>query len=489
MNLNQLFNSAPDILIDSLSVDSRVKSENSLFFCLKGMVFDGHQFVDQAISNGAVAIVHSDPLHKSSDKVAYILVDDVLKTLNVIASRFFGNPSVSMKVFGVTGTNGKSTTAKLLQYFINDTLPCGYIGTISTEYGNVKEQPFLTTPDVIPMHQTLKKMTDAGMKAVALEVSSHGLEQGRVLSVDFDVAIFTNLTHDHLDFHGNMENYFQAKKKLFTILKKTGLAVVNQDDPYGKRIISTFEGNLVTYGLDHEADFFADHIELYPNKTVFDLFIRKEKKTIKIHTNLVAVFNIYNLLGVIAALVSYGMDLSRIVELCKAIPQVDGRMEVINEGQNFNVIIDYAHTPDGFDKIFTYAKSITPPKKKIIVVFGSAGQRDSKKRRVLGELADRYCDMIVLTEEDNRSEKVLDICNEISKGILRNNYIIIEDRYDAIRQALEIACKNDTVLILGKGDESYMYREFGTEEWLGDHLAAKEILQTIILNKEVCTSE
>lgn len=489
MNLSQLFNSAPDIRIDSLSVDSRVKSENALFFCLKGMVFDGHQFVDQAISNGAVAIVHSDPLQKASDKVAYILVDDVLKTLNVIASRFFGNPSVSMKVFGVTGTNGKSTTAKLLQYFINDTLPCGYIGTISTEYGDVKEQPFLTTPDVIPMHHTLKKMMDAGMKAVALEVSSHGLEQGRVLSVDFDVAIFTNLTHDHLDFHGNMENYFQAKKKLFTMLKKTGLAVVNLDDPYGKRIISTFEGNLVTYGLEHDADFFADNIELYPNRTVFDLFIRKEKKTIKIHTNLVAVFNIYNLLGVIAALVSYGLDLSRIVELCKAIPQVDGRMEVINEGQNFNVIIDYAHTPDGFDKIFTYAKSITGPKKKIIVVFGSAGQRDSKKRRVLGELADKYCDMIVLTEEDNRSERVLDICSEISKGIQRNNYIIIEDRYDAIRQALEIACKNDTVLILGKGDEPYMYREFGKEDWMGDHLAAIEILQSFILNKEVCTSE
>ncbi len=489
MNLNQLFNSAPDIRIDSLSVDSRVKNGNALFFCLKGMVFDGHQFVDQAISNGAVAIVHSDPLTKVSDKVAYVLVDDVLKTLNVIASRFYGNPSVALKVFSVTGTNGKSTSAKLLQYFINDTMPCGYIGTIATEYGDVKEQPFLTTPDVIPMHHTLKKMVDAKMKAVAMEVSSHGLEQGRVLSVDFDVAIFTNLTHDHLDFHGNMENYFQAKKKLFTMLKKTGLAVVNQDDPFGKRIIATFEGNLVTYGLDHEADFFADNIELFPDKTIFDLFIRKEKKMVKIQTNLVAVFNIYNLLGVIASLVSYGMDLSRIVKLCESIPQVDGRMEIINEGQNFNVVIDYAHTPDGFEKIFTYARSITPVKKKIIVVFGSAGQRDSKKRKVLGEIADRYCDMIILTEEDNRSEKVLDICSEISKGITKNNYIIIEDRYDAIRQSLEIACKNDTILILGKGDEPYMYREFGKEEWIGDQLAVQEILNTIILNKEVCTNE
>jgi UDP-N-acetylmuramoyl-L-alanyl-D-glutamate--2,6-diaminopimelate ligase len=489
MNLNQLFNSAPDIRIDSLSVDSRVNSENALFFCLKGMVFDGHQFVEQAISNGAVAIVHSEPLDKVSDQVAYILVDDVLKTLNVIASRFYGNPSAALKVFSVTGTNGKSTSAKLLQYFISDMMPCGYIGTISTEYGNVKEQPFLTTPDVIPLHQTLRKMVDAKMKAVALEVSSHGLEQGRVLSVDFDTAIFTNLTHDHLDFHGNMENYFQAKKKLFTILKKTGLAVVNFDDPFGKRIIATFEGNLVTYGLDHQADFFADNIELYPDRTVFDLFIRNEKKTVKIQTNLVAIFNVYNLLGVIASLVSYGMDLARIVELCKSIPQVDGRMEVISEGQNFNVIVDYAHTPDGFEKIFTYARSITPAKKKVIVVFGSAGQRDSKKRKVLGELADRYCDMIILTEEDNRSEKVLDICAEISKGISKNNYIIIEDRYDAIRQALEIACKNDTILILGKGDEPYMYREFGKEDWMGDQIAAQEILRTIVLNKEVCTHE
>ncbi len=484
MKLSQLFTNAPDILIDSLSVDSRQKHENSLFFCLKGMVFDGHQFVDQAIENGAVAIVHSDPLPSVSKNIAYIRVDDVLKTLNVIASRFYGNPSQALKVFGVTGTNGKSTTAKLLQYFISDTLPCGYMGTISTEFGNVKEAPFLTTPDVIPMHQTLRRMADASMKAVALEVSSHGLEQGRVMSVDFDVAIFTNLTHDHLDFHGNMENYFQAKKKLFTLLKKTGLAVVNMDDPYGKRIIATHEGTLVTYGLDRNADFFADHIELYPDKTVFDLFIRSEKKTVKIQTNLVALFNVYNLLGVIAALVSSGFDLLRIIEMSKTVPQVDGRMEVISLGQNFNVIIDYAHTPDGFEKIFTYARSITPHKKRVIVVFGSAGQRDSKKRKVLGELADHYCDMIIVTEEDNRSEKVLDICNEIAKGITKNNYIIIEDRYDAIRQALEIACKQDTVLILGKGDETYMYREFGKEYWMGDHQAAKEILDTVILNKE-----
>lgn len=489
MKLSQLFSNAPDIRIDSLSVDSRYKSEKSLFFCLKGMVFDGHQFVEQAIENGAVAIVHSDPLSIVSKDVAYVRVDDVLKTLNVIASRFYGNPSTFLKIFGVTGTNGKSTTAKLLQYFVSDSMPCGYMGTISTEFGDVKEPPFLTTPDVIPMHQTLKRMVDAGMKAAALEVSSHGLEQGRVQSVDFDVAIFTNLTHDHLDFHGNMENYFQAKKKLFVLLKKTGLAVVNIDDPYGKRIIATHDGNLVTYGLDRNADFFADNIELFPDRTTFDLFIRNEKKTVKIRTNLVAIFNVYNLLAVIASLISSGFDLARIVEMCKTVPQVDGRMEVIRLGQDFNVIVDYAHTPDGFEKIFTYARSITQKSKKVIVVFGSAGQRDSKKRKVLGELADRYCDMIIVTEEDNRSEKVSDICNEISKGITKNNYIIIEDRYDAIRQALEIACKNDTVLILGKGDETYMYRDFGKEYWMGDHQAAKEILETVILNKEVCSHE
>lgn len=479
MNLNQMFTDAPALYIENLMVDSRRKVKRGLFFCLKGMYHDGHQFVDMAIKNGAVAVVHSDPLANMSPTVTYIKVDDVLKTLNGVAHRFYGTPSSQMLVYGVTGTNGKSTTATLLKYFNEAMMPTGYIGTIAIEYGSIKDLPLLTTPDVIDLHATFAKMVKAGMKAVALEVSSHGLEQQRVASVDFDVAIFTNLTHDHLDFHGNMENYYQAKKKLFTMLKPSALSIINVDDKYGHRLSDEIDGQVIRVGTDLDCDYQASDIQLFPKKTVFNLHVKHTNETVRIVTNVVAMFNVSNLLGVIAAVHQKGLPLETIVEMAKSIPQVDGRMEIIDMNQGFNVIVDYAHTPDGLTQIFKYATSITNPSKRIIAVFGSAGQRDTKKRPIFGELADKYCDMIILTEEDPRTEKVRDICNEIRSGIKGTNAVIIEDRYDAIHQACSIACTGDTVLILGKGDEPYMYREFGREDWMGDHEAAKDILQSL----------
>jgi len=489
MNLNQLFTDAPTLKIDSLMVDSREKSKRALFFCLKGMVHDGHLFTQEAIEHGAVAIVHSDDLSFYKQGITYIRVDNVLSTLNIIASRFYENPSNELKVFGVTGTNGKSTIATLIKHFYQDVANCGYIGTIAIEYNDVKEIPLLTTPDIVPLHHILRKMVDSNVKAVALEVSSHGLEQNRVDSIDFDVAVFTNLTHDHLDFHGYMENYFQAKKKLFTMLKPTGIAVVNVDDSYGERIINDYKGNLVTYGINKRADFMASDIQLFADKTIFKLYIRSMADFFVVETNLVALFNVYNLLAVIAAVMTNGGSIEKIIEQAKQIPQVDGRMEVIKRGQGFNCIVDYAHTPDGFIKLFTYAQSITQSNHRIIVVFGSAGQRDSKKRPILGEIADKYCDMIIITEEDPRNEKVSDICASISSGIQSTNYIIIENRYDAIRQACEIACTKDTVLILGKGDENYMYREFGREVWPGDQVVTTEIIDELMEQSLLCTLE
>ena len=246
MKLSEIFDNVKDIEIDSLMSDSRKKKKNSIFFCVKGMMFDGHQFVNQAIANGAIVIVHSDDIVNKQNDVTYIKVKDVLSVYNKVADYFYDHPSHKLLMFGVTGTNGKSSIATMIHELLTDIEPCGYIGTIGTEYGNVRIEPTLTTPEIDLLQGTLKDMVDANMKACALEVSSIGIEQQRVEAVDFDVAIFTNLTHDHLDYHGTMENYFEAKKKLFDSLKSSAIAITNVDDDYGLKMVANTSAKIVT---------------------------------------------------------------------------------------------------------------------------------------------------------------------------------------------------------------------------------------------------
>lgn len=319
------------------------------------------------------------------------------------------------------------------------------------------------------------------MKACAMEVSSHGLELRRVESVDFDAAVFTNLTHDHLDFHGTMERYFAAKLKLFTSLKKDALAVINVDDPYGRKIIDACTVRTVTYGVERDADYRADDIHLGVEETSFTLI--HEGKEYPVKTNLVALFNVYNLLAAIAVLAETVMPLEEILPYTGHIHQVAGRIERICEGQPFNVIVDFAHTPDGMEKIMSYGRLITKEGCKMIAVFGSAGKRDTKKRPIFGELADRYCDMIILTEDDPRDEDPHAIADEIRSGIHHTQNVFISDRYSAIRQAIESANEGDTILLLGKGDEDFMYHENGRVPWKGDHHAARECIRRYYLGE------
>ena len=356
MKLNQLFGSVPAIEIGGLAIDSRKVKPGDMYFCLEGMVNDGHAFAADAVKAGAVCIVHAKDLDEMPEGAVYVKVSDVIKVLNEIASRFYGNPSHVLTMFGVTGTNGKSTVTNIIQSLYSHRAPCGYIGTISISFGDVRREPDLTTPDPILIHSTLAEMVDAGMKACAMEVSSHGLELRRVESVDFDAAVFTNLTHDHLDFHGTMERYFAAKLKLFTSLKKDALAVINVDDPYGRKIIDACTVRTVTYGVERDADYRADDIHLGVEETSFTLI--HEGKEYPVKTNLVALFNVYNLLAAIAVLAETVMPLEEILPYTGHIHQVAGRIERICEGQPFNVIVDFAHTPDGMEKIMSYGRLI-----------------------------------------------------------------------------------------------------------------------------------
>lgn len=480
MRLDKLIAKTPAINIEQIFSDSRLKVKNGMFFCLKGMINDGHLYVDEAINNGAVCVVHADDLSNYVEDIVYIKVMDVYAVLADVTDRFYGHVSKKMKVFGVTGTNGKSSIAITIKNIMSKKKACGYIGTIGIEYNNIHMSTGSTTPDVIFLTKVFSDMYKANVKAVAIEVSSHGLDQRRIEGIDFDYAIFTNLTHEHLDYHGTMENYFEAKARLFRSLDADKCAIINIDDEYGKRLLDITDANIVTYGIDEKATYQATNIKLSAKSTTFTLNYAGEEYAVE--TNLVAKFNVYNLLAIIAALHESKLNMKDIIDAVAYIEQIEGRVEIIDEGQPFNVIVDYAHTPDGFTQIYEYAKAITQRKNKIITVFGSAGKRDSKKRPKLGKISHTYCDLLILTEEDPRNEAVIDICHDIASEI-DDRYVIIENRYDAIRQALELANANDTILILGKGDEDYIAREFGNDPWMGDDKVARDILRKYI-NKE-----
>lgn len=475
MRLSKMFKNAPTVNVTGLCFDSRKVKKGDVYFCLPGMTFDGHDFINQAIDKGAICIVHSKDLIDMDRNVVYIQVEDVTDAMNKCAHIFCGKPSEKMTMYGVTGTNGKSTITNIIQFIKNEETPCGYIGTIAIRYGNVNLAPDLTTPDALFLQSRLQDMVRCGMKACALEVSSHGLAQHRVDAINFDVAIFTNFTYDHLDFHGTLENYFEAKALLFSQrVKEDGISILNMDDEKFEELKHISIAPVVTYGKNPNCDYRIMNINLGSNETKFDLVYKNH--IYPVETNMVALYNVYNLVAAIAALHKTGMNLEKIIEKCKNLPQIEGRMEQINCGQDFHVIVDFAHTPDGMEKMMQFGRNIAG-KNKVISVFGSAGKRDIAKRKVFGEIADQYCDLVILTEDDPRDENSKDIANQIKEGIKKTTNIFIPDRYEAIRQAINTANKGDVVLCLGKGDEVFMYHENGRVPWKGDNNVAKECIE------------
>ena len=482
MKLTDFFENVPDIEIKSLMDDSRKKRPDSIFFCVKGLVNDGHEHIDEAIANGAIVIVHSEPLEKINPDVTYIKVKNVVHVFNQVADSFYDYPSHHMTMYGVTGTNGKSSVAWIIRNILNQIEPSAYVGTISIEYNNVKLPPLVASPNIDEVHGILRDMVDAGIKNCAYEASSIAIDQGRLDAIDFDVAIFTNLTHDHLDYHGTMTNYFNAKKKLFDQLKEEAIAIVNIDDPSGMKIVQDTQAKVFTYGIDHEADYRVTDYHLLKDSTRFTLHVNDQDY--RLESNLIARFNIYNLVAAIAAIHQKGVSMDDIAGYIQHLNQVEGRMERIQDGQPFNLIVDFAHTADGIEKVCQYASSITPKDCRIIAITGSAGKRDTAKRPIFGEILDRYCDMIILTEDDSRGESVREIAEDIAKGIHHKNYVIIEDRYDAIRQSVELCSEGDTILVLGKGNEKFMAREFGREPYEGDDVICHEVLKKYYFGDE-----
>lgn len=485
MDLKDLIEGQPSIEIKNIMYDSREKLESSLFACINGLTNDAHEFVNEAIDNGAIVIVHSEELDSYREEIKYIKVDNVFDVFPDIVNRFYDFPSQKMWVVGVTGTNGKTTVSTLIHEFMNQFKPTGLLGSIKIDYADKTVQSRYTTNDLVNNQKILNEMVDNDIEAVSMEISSQGIEQRRVNGIDFDVAVFTNLTQEHLDFHLSMENYYQAKKKLFTSLEFGKKAIINIDDQYGERLASELVLPVITVGTSESATYQIQNIKLSTRGTTFKLIFQENQY--EVETNLLGRFNVINLVQAIAVVHESGVELESLIELAKNITKIEGRMEAIKKGQPFNVIVDFAHTPDGFEKIMSFVRSVSDKENRLIVVFGSPGKRDKSKRSLFGEMVEKYCDLAILTEDDNRDELVLDICHEIARGIKTKPYIIVENRVEAIRQALTLAQKEDTVLLLAKGNETFIAREFENEPYLGDKVVAETILDEI--RKELLTDE
>ncbi len=476
-NVKEFFKLNEDVNISSIMVDSRIKLENSIFFCLVGLTVDGHSYVDNAIDNGAVAIVHSKDINEKKDNVTYIKVEDTTKALNEFADYFYGYPSHNMKIYGVTGTNGKTTTTYIIYDLLNKlNTKAGYIGTLGYKYDSEMHDQFFTTPNINDLHLILSKIKNAGCEACSIEVSSQGLDLHRCDSVDFDVAIFSNLTHDHLDYHLTYRNYFNAKARLFENMKKDGIAIINVDDEYGNKMLDRCSCKSVTYAIDSNADYKVTDLKLYSDFSEFNLTIRNAC-TYFIKTNEIAKFNIYNLVSAIAALVETGYKIEDIIPLLENISSIPGRCMHINEGQDFEVIVDYAHTPDGFVKMLDYAKMIKSKNSRIIVVFGLRGSGDMEKRPIVGSIVDDGCDEIFITADDNHEEDINHILDGIQSGIKKHIPHRYEFREDAIKAAIDICKSEDILLILSKGDDQYNKINGKKEYYEGDNNIASKYLK------------
>lgn len=465
-----------------LSYDSRNCEPGDVFFAIGGFETDGNKYIPGALANGASVIVseNRDILEDldSSTVSGAVLVSDVRKAMSGAAASFYGYPSQKMKVIGITGTNGKSSTAFFLKELLEDQgKKVGVMGTLGNFFGDWTAKATHTTPESVEIHRMLKDMMEMGAAYCIMEVSSHALALYRVEDVDFHASIFTNISQDHLDFHHTMEEYFLAKEKLFHYDQQ--YSIVNTDDPYGRRIYDTLEGmdtKAIGFGIHHPKDFQLAIEKATDDGSVFTL--KGDRSTIQVETNQVGAFNAYNLSCAILAGVMESLDIQGMCTAAKTLHGVKGRMEKISSAKGFTVIIDFAHTPDGLSNVLQALKKTTQG--RIITVFGCGGDRDRKKRPIMGRIAVENSDWVVLTSDNPRREKPESIIEEIEEGMKGHpdRYTIVQDRRQAIGIAIKAAKAGDVVLVAGKGHESvqiigtqsfpFHEREI-IEEYLNDH--------------------
>jgi len=487
-----------DAPIIGITHNSRDVTQNTLFVAIKGLAADGHAFIRDVIKKGASCVVHEGALAGPIDpSTLFIQVRNSRRALGILASNYYGNPSNNLAMIGITGTNGKTTLTYLIESIMNSAgIPIGVIGTINYRFGKTSLEAKTTTPDPLVLQKTLSDMCNAGIKTVAMEVSSHALVQNRMAGCQFDAAVWTNLTQDHLDFHHTMQSYFEAKKALFTEYlvqssKPDKVAVINLDDAYGNVLIQACPGlNILTYGTTPKADIHPLKSELTGKGICFTA--QTPSGTLTITSNLIGQYNQMNLLAAVA--IAEGLHISPraiMKGLSKII--VPGRLEPVPNPLGITVLVDYAHTPDALKNALSSVRSLA--RSRVLTVFGCGGDRDQGKRPLMGAIAEHYSDLIFLTNDNPRSEEPREIIGGIRQGLTEmagitektllqaeKGYLIEPDRKKAIFLAVQAARKGDTILIAGKGHETYQIT--GSEKRpFSDSLAAQEAIRVRTVKK------
>lgn len=454
--------------VENLTVDSRRAAPATLFCCIRGLTRDGHDFAAQAAQAGAVVVVDHDMQLERQ-----IIVENTRNAFADICENYFGNPLKKLKLIGITGTNGKTSITYMLKHILEK---CGHktglIGTIQNMIGDKVLETHYTTPDTFELHQLFAGMVEEGCELCVMEVSSFGLEQGRVAGLHFDTACFTNFTQDHLDTHGTMENYFAAKCKLFEVCDK---AVVNIDDEWGLKLPLKEDMPLISVSASREATIMAEEAQCRANGVSFRMRVPERNADLQVQAGIPGRFTVHNLLCAAGCALSVGVEPQAIAEALYTVKGVKGRAEVFPGTDDFTVIIDYAHSPDGVENILSSMREVCSG--RLVVLFGCGGDRDPIKRPLMGEAASRLADFVIVTSDNPRSENPMSIIEQIVPGVQKYNtpYVVIENRREAIEYAVKNAQKDDVIVLAGKGHETYQILNSGTI-----HFDEREVLAEII---------
>ncbi|MDK0916271.1 UDP-N-acetylmuramoyl-L-alanyl-D-glutamate--2,6-diaminopimelate ligase [Clostridium perfringens] len=462
--------------VQNIRYDNRKIEQGDAFVCVKGFKVDGHSFIGDAIKKGAKTLIVQEDVSVQED-ITIIKVRDTRKALAIMSSNYFGNPKDKLKIIGITGTNGKTTSAFIIKSILEKAgFMTGLIGTIANYIGNKKVDAVRTTPESYELHELFKNMVDAGVEYCVMEVSSHSLELDRVYGVQFEEGIFTNLTRDHLDFHKTFENYYNAKFKLF---ERSNHSIINLDDPYGANIVKDIEERGVktkvsTFSIEKESDFKAFEIKSHSNGSEFKVNLESIEE---FSINIPGEYNIYNSLGCIICSYNLNIPMDKIKEGLSDVV-IPGRCELVAKEKNlpYSIIIDYAHTPDGLENILSTVKAFT--KNRMISVFGCGGDRDKVKRPQMGKIGCELSDIAIITSDNPRSEEPMDIINDIVKPLNYDNFVIEVNRKEAIRKAMNMALEGDVIVIAGKGHETYQILKDETI-----HFDEREVVYDILEGK------
>ncbi|GHU71232.1 UDP-N-acetylmuramoyl-L-alanyl-D-glutamate--2,6-diaminopimelate ligase [Clostridia bacterium] len=464
----------PDVGITQLITDSRQREPlaGGLFFCVSGAHFDAHKFAPQVIGRGAAALVVERILPDID--VPQVQVENMRSAMSYIAAAFYGHPARGMKLAGVTGTKGKTTSTYLLKSIMEAAgYTSGLIGTTGNLIGETMISSGLTTPDPVDLQKTLRQMADAGVTFCAMEISAHAIDMHRLDGLAFDCIAFTNISQDHLDYFGTMETYWRCKRRVFCE-QFTKEATFNADDEYSRGMMEGVSIPYTTYGIREDCDLNARNIEITEDGVTFEL-VRRDGDSQAVKLNLTGMFNVYNSMTAVSLALALGVPMETIRRGLESIHAVPGRVEVLDTHTPYKVILDYSHAPAALESILCVVREFA--RKRIIVVFGCGGDRDREKRPIMGEIAGRLADYSILTSDNPRNEEPMDILASVEAGIAptKAEYVVIENRREAIRHALDIAREGDVVVLAGKGHETYQEIR-GTKKPFDEKAVVRELL-------------